>query len=151
MMPLIIGQAPSRMSDPDEPLSGNSGRRLAALCGLDLRTFIDGFERRNLLSRWPGSSTGAGDRFVGSAEARRLAESTRPLLGPPDRKVIVLGFATAAAFGLTQPALTFAPHWGRLFAFCPHPSGVSRWWNDPTCEERARTFWAALARELPRP
>jgi hypothetical protein len=31
--PLIVAQAPSSRSDPSEPLSGASGRRLAALVG----------------------------------------------------------------------------------------------------------------------
>jgi hypothetical protein len=31
--PLIVAQAPSSRSDPSEPLSGQSGRRLAALVG----------------------------------------------------------------------------------------------------------------------
>ena len=49
MKPLIIGQAPAAGSNPREPLSGNSGRRLAALCGIPHEAFLDAFERVELL------------------------------------------------------------------------------------------------------
>lgn len=148
MKPLIIGQAPSRSSDPSEPLSGRSGCRLADLCGLDVATFLATFERANLLDHYPGAKL-KGDEFVTTAEARTLAAGVRPRLR--GRTVVVLGLVNAAGFGLTQPAFQFAPHWEGLFAFSPHPSSVSRWWNDPANEARARAFWSALAREPPRP
>lgn len=143
MKPLIIGQAPSRLSDPVEPLSGRSGRRLADLCGLSMEAFLDAFERRNLVNEWPGPADGDGDAFVTAGEARRLAQSFRPVVR--GRRVVILGFSLAAGFGLTHPAMTFAPHWEGEFAFCPHPSGVSRWWNDRGNEDRARAFWASVA------
>ncbi len=147
MRPLIIGAAPSRRSNPEEPLSGRSGRRLAALCGLPIEAFLEAFERRNLIDEWPGPKQDAdGDAFVTAREARRFAESFRPVVR--GRRVVILGLSVAAGFGLTHPAMTFAPHWGGEFAFCPHPSGVSRWWNDPANEERARNFWSGLAATL---
>lgn len=146
MRPLIVGQAPSRASDPAEALSGKSGRRLAALCGIPFEAFLAGFERSNLLADWPGEAQGKGDRFVGLPVARALAERYRR--ASYRRRVVVLGFKTAAAFGLTGPALAFFPHWEGWFAFCPHPSGVSTWWNVRANEERARKFWTALARSI---
>lgn len=140
--PLIIGQAPSRLSDPTEPLSERSGARLSDLCGISVPEFLAGFERRNLIEEWPGKA-GKGDRFVGLPEARRLAETCREAAA--GRRVVVLGFSIAAAFRLTGPSLTFAAHWGGSFAFCPHPSAVSRWWNDPANGARARAFWRELA------
>jgi hypothetical protein len=107
--------------------------------------FLAGFDRENLVPSWPGEGQGKGDRYVGVREGRALAERYRRAVS--GRTVVVLGFINAAAFGLTGPALTFAPHWGGRFAFCPHPSGVVRWWNDPANEERARVFWKILAEE----
>lgn len=142
--PLIIGQAPGRCrpGDPGEPLAGRSGGRLASLCGLPLPEFLARFERDNLLTEFPGKA-GKGDRFTSPREARRLAERFRPVV--EGRRVVVLGFSTAAAFQITHRALVFAPYWGGLFAFSPHPSGVSLWWNDPANAARARAFWSALA------
>lgn len=141
---VIIGQAPSRLSDPSEPLSGNSGRRLAGLAGLSLPEFLDRFERRNLLDAWPGKA-GKGDAFVGAGEARGLAESLRA--GLAARRVVLLGAGLAAAFRVTLPAMTWGDHWGGRYAWAPHPSGINRWWNTPGNEERARAFWRALADE----
>ena len=52
--PLLIGQAPGPNTDPGVPLSGASGRRLAALCGLGLDEFLALFDRANLLPEFPG-------------------------------------------------------------------------------------------------
>lgn len=141
--PLIIGQAPSREHGEDEALSGRSGARLAELCGLTLVEFLEVFDRANLVETFPGKA-GKGDRFPSPGEARSLAGRFKRVVG--GRRVVVLGFSTAAAFGLTHPAMIFAPHWGAEFAFSPHPSGVSRWWNDPENLRRATAFWLEVAR-----
>ena len=138
MKVVIIGQAPSRVSDPREPLSGRSGARLAALCGITLPEFLDRFDRRNLLDAWPGKA-GKGDVFVGRGEARLLADGLRAALA--GRPIVLLGANLAAAFRSTEPAFRFSPS---RIAWSPHPSGISRWWNDPANEERARRFWRSL-------
>lgn len=33
---------------------------------------------------------------------------------------------------------------GIEIAFCPHPSGLNRWWNDPDNKKKAKTFWKEL-------
>lgn len=142
MKPLIIGQAPSMEHGEDEALSGRSGARLASFCGMTLEQFMAMFDRENLVRTFPGKA-GKGDRFPSRNEAAGLTERFRTVV--VGRRVVVLGFSVAAAFGLTMPALTFAPHWGAQFAFCPHPSGVNRWWNEPANLERATTFWRDLA------
>jgi hypothetical protein len=146
--PVLIGRAPSRTSNVAEPLSGKSGARLARLCGMELPAFLASFERWNLIDYWPGEGPGKGDRWLGRAEARALAESLRGRF--EGRRVVILGFSTAAAFRLTQPAFTFCKHWGGEFAFTPHPSGVVTWWNEPSNLRRAETFFRALAREAAR-
>lgn len=139
---IIIGQAPSRLSDAAEPLSGRSGERLARLCGLDLATFLVRFERLNVAENWPGKA-GKGDRYFGAREARRAADDLRSLLA--GRSVVVLGSANAAAFRLTVPAFRFQQVGEARIAWSPHPSGVNLWWNDPANEDRARRFWRQLA------
>jgi uracil-DNA glycosylase len=145
MKPLIIGQAPGiGYAERPEPVAGRCGGRLAALCGLSLDEFLSRFDRENLVPYFPGRLI-TGDRFVGRVEARDLAERFRSAV--VDRRVVVLGFSTATAFRLTHPAFTFARHWGGEFAFCPHPSGVNRWWNDPENLRLAAQFWRRFAAE----
>lgn len=143
MKPLIVGQAPSRLSDPREPLSGRSGRRLAALCGMDLDGFLAAFERVNLIGSHPGKAAGKGDAFP-MARARRAAVVVSARFH--GREVVLLGGNVAAAFSVARMTLL---HWHRApgfeFALCPHPSGVCLWWNDPANEKAARAFWRRLA------
>lgn len=144
---VIIGQAPSRRSDPSEPLSGTSGRRLARLCDMTLDGFLTTFERRNLIESYRGPAL-KGDRFVGLREARQAALALRP--GLAGRKTVVVGFAVAKAFRLTVPPFAFVAHWETEFAFIPHPSSINLWWNEPANEARARVFLRDLARETER-
>jgi len=140
--PLVIGQAPSSTSDPAWPLSGRSGRRLAALCGVDHGVFLDAFDRVNLIPVFPGKA-GKGDAFP-IEEARRSAAIVKAM---SPRTVIILGDNVRRAFDVLDDAPMF--RWFRLGPHCaavaPHPSGVSRWWNDPMNAERARLFWRGLA------
>lgn len=140
---LIIGQAPSRTSDPSEPLSGNSGRRLAALCELSHEDFLRRFERINLSNEWLGKA-GKGDVVLTPREAREIAGRLRS--AAVGRRIVLLGRSVATAFEVpTKPILTFRLYHDAVHAVCPHPSGVNRWWNLPGCEERARRFWTHLA------
>lgn len=144
--PLIIGQAPSRKSDPSKPLSGRSGRRLADLAGVPLEKFVETFDRMNLIEEYPGSS-GKGDAFFAVQAQRRAIEIVRTgeILRP---HVVLLGVNVALAFGLSgMKPLVWTERDGVAIAMCPHPSGVSLWWNDPEHVEEARAFWRKLAQE----
>lgn len=142
MKPLVIGQAPSSSSNPDWPLSGRSGRRLAALCGVEEADFLEAFDRVNLIPTFPGKA-GKGDAFC-IEEARRSALIVRHM---QPRQVILLGDNVRRAFDVVDGAPLF--RWFRLgphrAAIAPHPSGVSRWWNEQENEIRARNFWRGLA------
>lgn len=142
---IIIGQAPGPTSDPAEPLSGASGRRLAALCGLPLAAFLAAFDRRNVLPAHPGRS-GKGDAFP-LAAARPVA---RRMLGDlAGARVVALGKPVASVLGLRGVLFRWqASRTGFRYALAPHPSGVSHWWNDPVNVRRARRFWRSVARRL---
>lgn len=144
MTPLIVGQAPSRLSDPSEPLSGRSGRRLASLCALSLDEFLAAYQRVNLIDRFPGKA-GKGDLFP-VAEARTAAKAILARRRP--RRLVLLGGEVWRAFGLARPPAPFL--WlqaGRHeVSLCPHPSGISLWWNDPRNVGQARSFWLQLKR-----
>jgi len=143
---IVVGQAPGPSTDPAEPLSGASGRRLASLCGLDLPDFLARFERVNLLTTYPGR-LGKGDAFP-MAFAREAAAAMAERV-TSRRITVMLGLNVARAFGmqrLTFFELTRLPHGYVVVA--PHPSGVSHWWNDPSNVSLARLFWRALAEGL---
>ncbi len=134
---LLIGEAPGRAASPDGPLSGRCGRRLADLAGLSYDAYLEAAERRNLLARNPGRSGPKGDAFpMREARARAWAFS-RVHVG---RRAFLLGRRVAAAFGRSDASYLC---WASLAPFSevmifPHPSGVSRWWNDGENVLRAR-------------
>lgn len=141
MKPIIVGQAPSRSSDPSEPLSGRSGERLAFLCNCTHGEFLAAFERRNLLDAFPGKD-GKGDGFVSPGEARLLAI---PLISQfIDRRIILLGNMVATAFGVEYPHYAFFRHLGASYTVTPHPSGINRHWNEPGSVQTAAVFWRSV-------
>lgn len=149
MKPLLIGQAPGPKSDPDEPLSGRCGARLADLCGLEPDVFLARFRRVNLIQTFPGKAA-KGDLFpLDLARAGAVSLLMTGVFG--STKVVLLGDNVAKAFGFkpgSYPLLRFLPCGATAhgIAFCPHPSGVNRWFNDPKNVRAARRFWRDLAR-----
>ncbi len=139
----IVGQAPGPNTDPSEPLSGASGRRLAALCGLPYAEFRRRFRLVNVLDGHRGRC-GKGCAFP-MAEARsRAGGLLATLAGHP---TVLLGRAVPAAFGLPPaPWFRWLGFGGWPVATAPHPSGISHWWNEPANVRRARRFWRRLAR-----
>jgi hypothetical protein len=141
---LLIGQAPSRTSDPRKPLEGEPlASKLCALFGCTRKEYLAKTERHNVLQYWPGKKA-KGDELPW-LDARRGAERLRKkLLG---RRVVFIGQATAAYFYNWGRPL----RWERAFvddifepftkvAILPHPSGINRWWNDPANRRRAKQF-----------
>lgn len=150
MRPIVVGQAPGSRSDPGLPLSGRCGDRLAALAGIAPEEFRRRFELTNLLDRFPGKAS-KGDLFpLEEARVAALRMLLQGRLGA--RPVVLLGLNVEWAFGLAAdvPVLEWRPRLAVRIATCPHPSGVSRWWNDPANEADARRFWRRLAREAAR-
>lgn len=154
--PLVVGQAPSAQSDPNNPLAGACGRRLAWLCGLEMDEWLDAYQRVNLVRHFPGKLA-KGDAWPAAArrEAAFAAGMVHFALEGQTRPVVLLGGNVFDAF---KVAWGWRPGWGkptigpynvegRQYRVCPHPSGVNRWWNDPFSVGQARSFWLRIERE----
>lgn len=136
---LLIGQAPSQNGDPDKPLEGKIGNRLAKLAGLSTEEYLERTERVNLLSEWPGKD-GKGDEFDAETAKQSAKDMTERLKG---RRVLFLGRKVAAAFGETDLSWMEWKTCRRLkaeVAAIPHPSGIVLWWNDPENKKKAAEF-----------
>jgi uracil-DNA glycosylase len=137
---MIIGQAPSRTSDPGEVLRGKSGEKLRELLGFSLRKFVK-VERVNLAPFWTGKE-GKGDAF----EADPDLVATALAIAQAHKTTLVLGKAAAAAIGLPAGVDYFVPlNRGRTtFYVIPHTSGINRWWNDRANRKDAERFFGRL-------
>jgi uracil-DNA glycosylase len=131
--PLIVGQAPSK--DSRFPLVGPSGDRLSRILG---RPIGEAADVANLLGWWPGGE-GKDDEFP--LAAATVAASHLLASDLQHRRLVLLGLQVARAFGVGCLAYF---EWHRLgwhvVAAYPHPSGVSRWWNDPSHRRAAREW-----------
>ncbi len=139
----IVGEAPSRSSDPRRPFDGYSGKKLAEYAGLA------GYEELasraclvNLMRRWPGPGY-AGEK--GSAfpvdRARRAAKRlTRDVLRPNGGAILFAGKRVARAFDLELDYFGWVPFERGSACVVPHPSGVNHWWNDAKNHRRACRF-----------
>lgn len=142
---LLIGEAPSRTSDPLRPLSGRCGEALAELAGVSTSDFRRRFALANVLSRWPGSSGAKGTawRLVRARlEAARLAGRF-----VPGRTVVLLGKRTALAFGVRAGYFEQTPVGRATAVVVPHPSGINRWYNVAENVEKMRAFMRGLEKE----
>lgn len=149
---LLVGQAPSASA---EDLQGLSGARIARLCDVPYAEYLELFERRNLVQDWPGYAPGGGDAFP-MGDARRGWARLLPALH--GRKIVLLGRKVGCI------ALGHAPEWFRWerrdhwtsprrrvtfeAACAPHPSGLSRWWNEPDGFLAASAWWQELVRGI---
>lgn len=158
--PLLIGEAAADLAAAALGPRTRSGARLDRL----LRG--RGFDALNLLAR----SMGPADEWPAAAARERARELFRTVLA--GREVVLLGRRVARAFAGMHPALDAlhpAPYfssaypvvpddrggWGACRAWiAPHPSGRSRWWNDPRNRDCAAAFFSRILgqlEELPAP
>lgn len=158
---MVVGQAPGPTSHASAvPYSGPTGRTLArwlAQAGLPDGSLHERCYLTSLTKCFPGKATGTAGKGDRAPSAREIALCARHL----DREialvrpavVIALGRLSANALCPATRGLPLAEVVGRAWpaeraghAFTllplPHPSGVSRWLNDPA--NRARVD-AALA------
>lgn len=136
MIPVLIGQAPSRTSARSAAmtaLEGKSGRRLASFAGLSGEQLFALTERENLFASFPGKS-GKGDRFNAKLAHARADAMTPRLAG---RVVVFLGYRVAAAFGFEEEPFIVMPHRGFSAVMIPHPSGINSFYNSAANRRRA--------------
>lgn len=159
---LLIGEAPSKTSDPRKPLVLAS---LAGLAGLQFpQEWCATFDRTNLL--------GAYQENFPLLRSSKAASDLRPKL-QKYRYVVLLGKRVARAFHQELVGRSWF-QWGPIpcddaealrrldlvrtgqvdptvidlgpsCAVVPHPSRCSRWWSDAKNCRKAKTFWTELA------
>jgi uracil-DNA glycosylase len=156
LKPLILGEAPSKSGDSywQFPLSGEAGRRLHEMAGL--RTQPGGstygqyywplqreFDLANIIERYPGPGRGSGAAFPrNQAKAGLFRLITEGEL-PAGRVVVCLG---RRVLKLLVPGELPFYTWvkinnGLVLAGIPHPSGLTRSYND-------KREWDAAGRTL---
>jgi uracil-DNA glycosylase len=143
---LIVGQGPSKGGEGTKPLDGpGTGDKLAELAGLPREEMLSRCTAVNLLSKWYGKN-GHGDKFP-SAEAKKQAEKLRNAWKDFDR-IVLLGWNVASAFhikGSKEECLRWTTDKdGHVVAVVPHPSGASRWYNEPKNTSAAEKFMRGL-------
>ncbi len=144
--PLLIGQAPSRTGDPSQPLRGYCGMKLASLFGISTASYLKRFDRNNLINHYPGKN-GKGD-FFDLLEARdRAIDTTIMIAIIPRPYVLLIGRNVARAFRKNQRYFERFDLHGSPAYVVPHPSGISRWWNEPGNRAKAQRFFKRLIRE----
>jgi hypothetical protein len=133
--PLIVGEAnPINGSAeyalwPDPP--GCSGWRLChVIMGISRETYLSTFDRANLFSVPP-------ERWR-KRTAKEKAYELKSTLSQ-DRRLILLGKKVAEAFDCEAdlPFVQLDPR-ARHYVALPHPSGLSRTWNDPRAIDDCR-------------
>lgn len=152
---MVVGQAPGMASaQSGRPFGGPGGRTLfrwLAEAGWDEETFRATHYFTAVTKCFPGRlPDGRGDRLPGATErelCRPFLERELALIRPA--LVITLGRVAAAWFlGNVRLEEVVGQVWrdaeGRRVLPLPHPSGRSRWLNDPANRERLRQALAAL-------
>jgi hypothetical protein len=129
---ILVGEANPYGGDPAYalyplPVNSAGGRLCRLIMGLEVRDYLQRFNRRNLCAtKWS------------MPEARRTAGE---ILGAPSGCTVVLfGAKVCSAFdrGFNPYTIERDPGLSRTLVILPHPSGLSRAWNEPGSFERAR-------------
>ena len=149
---MIVGQAPAFRTVETPPYSGASGRKLQGWmeqAGFPPGTLYEHFYLTSLTKCYPGpGASGNGDRAPSATEIRLCRPHLeRELAFVQPEVIITLGRLAASRFLGQKPLREIV---GKAFEQenwtvvpLPHPSGVSRWLNDP---ENQRLVDDALAR-----
>lgn len=165
---MVVGQAPGALTHQRSlPYSGATGRTLRGWlvqAGFDSDALYQRFYLTSVTKCFPGTSaSGKGDR---APTARELALCSAHL----DREIaliqpeLILALGRLSIVALCGPATRSAPlaalvgtlrdaeragHRFRVLPL-PHPSGLSRWLNDPANKERHARAMTLLAAERAR-
>lgn len=122
---LFVGMAPGRNTNPERPMEGDSGRRLARIFGYKhVHEFADAV---NVLEKYPGGRRGPrrGDRFP-LRRARKRAGCVSSVFSKY-KVVVVLGRGPSRVFDLEW--FRWTEIFGAKVTAMPHPSGANKWFN----------------------
>ena len=142
---MLVGQAPGvaeRGNTRRQPFGGNGDRRLFSWlerAGWDEKTFRETCYITSVTKCFPGkSAAGSGDRMPSAAEralCRPWLEAELALVQP--EVIVPVGSLALSVFWPGKVKLadvigtSMVDNQGRHIVPLPHPSGTSRWFNDP--------------------
>lgn len=122
--------------------SGRGARLLEDLTGVPIADLQQRWEFRNLLTYWPGRAPTGGDLFP--LREARTAAFLRMSDWRQDDRIVFCGRRVAEAFDFDAPWFRWERFGMVNAAVMPHPSGLSRVWNDPAQRAGARWFLQRL-------
>jgi len=139
MKPLLVGEANPYQSDPrlaqryalyPDPPRCAGWNLCHTIMQLDEGEYLSRFDRVNLCD---------GKWSTREAKDRALKIRGAALTHLSQRQVVVLcGSKVTQAFFFKYDPFSSFPFCGRQYVVLPHPSGLSRAWNEPGAHERAR-------------
>ncbi len=157
-MRIFLGEAPNR-SSYDPAFVGDSWGRVENLFG---PLFSHCFHHRlNVCQRKQPRVGNKGSQFSASTMILAIESTIATVLemGGPNVRIVIAGKRLAHSIGLAKDTQYFeASHLPEKFdnfgngdPLCwivPHPSGINRWWNDPSNCYWAREWADKFAQEL---
>lgn len=162
---LLIGQAPGKEElIKNRPFAGAAGRNLFrwfADAGLGSEATVRATMHFASLARcWPGTKTGSKDDLPPSSAMRHACRGfleAEAVLLDPDWLVAVGAMAAREVLGVSGSLEEWvgpvhAPLWygrERKMIVLPHPSGLSRWLNDPAHKASHNRALSMLAAAWP--
>jgi len=151
----ILGQAPGVVEGAERrPWRGRAGQTLRRWLGFDEDAFYATFYCASVTRCYPGrASAGGGDRTPSAREQELCAfwREWELLLVRPRLIVPVGGLAIRRLLGLSSLDASVGGRfdYGDAVAVpLPHPSGVSRWMNEPANQKRVERAVGLIRAEL---
>jgi uracil-DNA glycosylase family 4 len=152
---LILGQAPGVIEgEQGRPWRGRAGQTLRRWLGLEEDAFYATFYCASVTRCYPGRAPAGGGDRTPSAREQELCSFWREwelrLLAP--RLIVpVGGLAIRRLLGVASLDASVGQRFDYSDAVAvplPHPSGVSRWMNEPSNQRRVRKAVALIHAEL---
>lgn len=150
----IHGQAPGALEGIERrPWRGRAGRTLRRWLELDEDEFYATFYCASVTRCYPGKSPGSGDRTPTPKE-QELCSFWRDWelrLIRPELILVVGGLSARRLLGISNLGECIGRQFrldGAVAIALPHPSGTSRWLNDPVNRERLTAALEVVSGEL---
>lgn len=133
--PLLVGESNPYSVEPNYPKyalypypeNSAGGRLCFKVLGLTRREYLARFDRVNLCAgKWS------------MREAKERARAIENEWATGGRTIVLLGAKVCSAFNVKFHSFERHVVAGQGYVILPHPSGLSRAWNEPGAYERAR-------------